>query len=60
MLDEQHKRITPKFEEEDNTKLDRSINSIVRAMTNRIKDCEENIRKISLSEVNTKIEEASK
>jgi len=59
LLDEQHKRIAPKFEEEDNTKLDRSINTIVRAMTNRIKDCEENIKKINLSAVKTKTEEAS-
>ena len=41
----------PKFNEDDNKKIDKQINLNIRDMTKKIKECEDNIRHISLERI---------
>jgi len=47
LQNEQHKRILPKFNEDENLKISRGINNLVSFITKKIIGCEENIKRIS-------------
>jgi len=47
LQNEQHRRILPKFEEDENRKISKSIDFFVQSITKKIFECEENIKKIS-------------
>ena len=47
LQEQQQKRITPKFNEDENKQLDRNIYNSIIEITKKIKNCEENIKQIS-------------
>ena len=48
LQEQQQKRITPKFNEDENKQLDRNIYNSIIEITKKIKNCEENIKQISI------------
>ena len=48
LQEQQQKRITPKFNEDENKQLDINIYNYIIEITKKIKNCEENIKKISI------------
>jgi len=43
----------PKFDDEENKKIDKLIRENIREMTKKIKECEDNIRSMSLEKIST-------
>ena len=53
---EQERRIVPKFDEEENKEIDSHIKELVISMTSKVKQCEENVKKLNKISLNTNIE----
>lgn len=58
--EDQQKRLMPKFNEEENIKIDKQIRDNITYMTRKIKECEDSIKQISYEKVDTPAEERSK
>ena len=44
MQETEQKRLVPKFDDEENKKIDKQIHSIVHEMTTNLKKCEDNMK----------------
>lgn len=57
---EQQKRVIPKFDEEENDQFDQSIRYLVLSMTQKVKQCEYNIKYLTKAPLKTKEDSAIK
>jgi syntaxin 16 len=53
LQEDQQRRIMPKFDDEENKKIDKLIRENIREMTKKIKECEDNIKSMSLEKIST-------
>ena len=60
LQEDQQRRIMPKFDDEENKKVDRLIRENIREITNKIKQCEENIKSMAFEKVEMQKESLGK
>ena len=53
---EQQRRIVPKFDDEENKEIDTHIKELVLIMTSKVRQCEDNIKKLKSISFNSKID----
>ena len=59
MQETEQKRLVPKFDDEENKKIDKQIHSIVHEMTTNLKKCEDNMKELISERTKNAIEEQS-
>ena len=59
MQETEQKRLVPKFDDEENKKIDKQIHSIVHEMTTNLKKCEDNMKELISEPTENAIEEQS-
>ncbi len=59
MQETEQKRLVPKFDDEENKKIDKQIHSIVHEMTTNLKKCEDNMKELIAERTENAIEEQS-
>ena len=60
LKDLQQRRVVPKFDEEENKTLNKSINNLVSEITDKIHNCEDSIAAISLEKTNNEMQQQLK
>lgn len=60
LQEDQQKRIIPKFNDEENFKIDKDIRQNIFEMTKKIRECEDNIKVISQGSLSSPQEQESK
>jgi hypothetical protein len=60
LQENQQKRLVPKFDDDENKKLDKDISSLIMEMTNRLKQCEDNIKQMISKSTESELEEQIK
>ena len=60
LQENQQKRLVPKFDDDENKKLDKDISSLIMEMTNRLKNCEDNIKQMISESTESELEEQIK
>jgi len=60
LQENQQKRLVPKFDDDENKKLDKDISSLIMEMTNRLKQCEDNIKQMLSESTESSLEEQIK
>lgn len=60
MQSEQQRRIVPKFDDDENREIDAHIKELVISMTTKVRQCEDNIKKLNKISFNSNIESGIK
>jgi len=60
LQENQQKRLVPKFDDDENKKLDKEISILVQEMTNKLKKCEDNIKQMLSESTESSLEEQIK